>query len=99
MPYQATVYRVLIASPADVAEERKAIPEVVYRWNATHSADSLRVMLPVLWETHGVPSLGDRAQEIVNKQIVRDADILVGVFWTRLGTHTGVDESGTVEEN
>jgi KaiC/GvpD/RAD55 family RecA-like ATPase len=42
--------------------------------------------------------MGDRTQEIVNRQVVRDCDILIGVFWTRLGSPTGKAESGTVEE-
>ena len=42
--------------------------------------------------------MGERAQEIINKQLLRDADILVGVFWTRIGTPTGKAVSGTVEE-
>lgn len=51
-----------------------------------------------MWETHALPEMGDRPQVPINEQIVNDADILVGVFWTRLGTPTGREESGTVEE-
>jgi hypothetical protein len=42
--------------------------------------------------------MGDRPQAIINKQLGQQCDVLVGVFWTRLGTNTGVAESGTVEE-
>jgi hypothetical protein len=42
--------------------------------------------------------MGERAQEIINKQLVRDSDLLVGMFWTRIGTPTGEARSGTVEE-
>jgi len=31
-------------------------------------------------------------------QLVKSCDLLVGLFWTRVGTHTGVAEGGTVEE-
>src|SRR5207244_1785862 len=34
----------------------------------------------------------------VNKQIVARADALVAIFWMRLGTPTGIAESGTAEE-
>jgi hypothetical protein len=50
------------------------------------------------WETHISPELGERPQELINKRILKDCDLLVGVFWTRLGTPTGKAESGTVEE-
>lgn len=98
MSYQATVYRILIASPSDVTGERKAIPEVISSWNATHSEDYGVVLVPVMWETHSTPEMGDRPQAIINKQIVASCDFLIGAFWTRIGTHTGVAESGTVEE-
>lgn len=42
--------------------------------------------------------MGDRPQAIINKQVVRNCDMLVGAFWTRLGSPTGVEDSGTVEE-
>ena len=98
MPYQATVYMVLIASPRDVTEERKGITEVVYAWNAINSNDLGIVLLPVMWETHSAPEMGDRPQAIINRQLVKSCDILIGAFWTRIGTHTGKAESGTVEE-
>ena len=41
---------------------------------------------------------GVRPQEAINSQLVRTSDILVGMFWTKIGTDTGVAESGTVEE-
>lgn len=42
--------------------------------------------------------MGDHPQAIINRQIVDKSDILVGVFWTRLGTPTESAESGTAEE-
>jgi len=52
----------------------------------------------VLWETHSWPEMGDRAQAIINRQLVDDCDILIGIFWTRLGSPTGEFASGTAEE-
>ena len=99
MSYQATTYRTLIASPGDVAAERAAIPEVIHAWNAEHSLDNKVVLLPVGWERDAVPEMGDRPQAIINKQLVESCDVLIGAFWTRIGTHTGVAESGTVERS
>jgi hypothetical protein len=98
MPTKSETYRVLIASPSDLAEERQAATDAVYEWNAQHAAAEAVVLLPVKWETHAMPQSGVRPQEALNRQLVRDADILVGMFWTKLGTSTGVAESGTVEE-
>lgn len=98
MSYIARVIRVVIASPSDVAEERGVARDVILEWNAVNAEDRATVLLPILWETHAVPAMGERAQEVINKQLIRDADVLVGVFWTRIGTPTGVAPSGTVEE-
>jgi hypothetical protein len=91
MPRQATAYTVVIASPGDTETERKALAEVVHAWNATNSAATGIVLLPVSWEIHATPDIG-------HGQVTRDADMLVGVFWTRLGAPTGEAESRTIDE-
>ena len=42
--------------------------------------------------------MGATAQAIINNQVLDKCDLLVGVFWTRIGTATDNYESGTVEE-
>jgi hypothetical protein len=37
MPFTSETYRVLIASPSDLAEERHAAMEAVNDWNAQHA--------------------------------------------------------------
>jgi len=88
----------MIASPGDVASERSIIRETIYEWNAVHSQLRKIVLLPVGWESHSTPEMGGRPQEIINNQILDKCDLLVGVFWTRIGTSTGKHVSGTVEE-
>ena len=98
MPFKSQTYRVLIASPSDLAEERQAATDAVNDWNAQHAVAESVVLLAVKWETHAKPQAGVRPQEAINRQLVRDCDILIGMFWTKIGTSTGVAESGTVEE-
>jgi hypothetical protein len=99
MPFEATAYRVFIASPSDVVKERKLIPEVIATWNANNSINEKVVLLPIMWETHSVPELGDRAQAIISQQLdITNCDILIALFCARLGSDTGVEASGTVEE-
>lgn len=98
MAYKATVCNVMIASPSDVQEERDIARKVLWNWNSLHSERTGIVLLPVGWETHSAPAMGDRAQAIINKQVLQGCDLLIGIFWTRLGTRTGQEDSGTVEE-
>ena len=98
MAYQATILNVMIASPSDVAEERQLVRDAIYEWNAIHSKQFGVMLNPIGWETHVAPEMGSRPQEIINKRILENSDILIGIFWTRLGTETGEYVSGTVEE-
>jgi hypothetical protein len=98
MVFQADAVQVLIASPSDTQAEREVLRDVIADWNALNAAAYETVLLPVMWETHATPEMGDRPQAIINRQIVDDTDILLGTFWTRLGTPTGEAVSGTVEE-
>ena len=98
MGYTATVIEIMIASPSDVSKERNIIRDVISDWNATNARDRSVVLLPLSWETHTSPEMRDRPQEIINRQLLYDADLLVAVFWTRLGSPTGIAQSGTVEE-
>lgn len=98
MPYQARVFRVLIASPSDVQTEREIIARTLFQWNDEKSNDLNVVLLPLRWETNSSPDYGKHPQEILNEQLLGQCDILIGVFWTRLGTPTSQFVSGTVEE-
>lgn len=98
MAFESMVYQIMIASPSDVEEERKTIRETIYEWNTIYSYKTNKVLLPVGWETHSSPEMGPGPQEILNEQILKMSDLLVGVFWTRLGTPTESAASGTVEE-
>jgi hypothetical protein len=98
MPYTAAVVPVMIASPGDVSQYRGLTRDALHEWNYIHSSASSVVLMPVGWETHSSPELGSRAQELINDQVLEDCDLLIGIFWTRLGTPTGQAASGTVEE-
>lgn len=96
--YKANVYRVMIASPGDVPKEREIARELINEWNTLHSSHRNIVLIPLLWEYNTTPASGQRPQEIINDQLLQHADLLVGIFFTRIGSSTGKAISGTVEE-
>ena len=98
MPFDARVFQILIASPGDVQAERDTITEVIHEWNYLNSREKGIVLLPLRWETHSAPELNERPQVVINRQVVDQCDMAVGVFWTRMGTPTDVAASGTAEE-
>src|SRR3954467_2857956 len=98
MPYTAEILPVMIASPGDVAEERAIATDVIGLWNAVNSIATGTFLSAVRWETHAGAELSGRAQGIINERLLDHCDLLVGIFWTKLGTPTSEAESGTVEE-
>ena len=66
----------------------------------SHYAENMNVvLLPVRWERDAVPTYRESGpQDIINEQLVNKCDILIGVFWTKMGTPTLRHSSGTLEE-
>lgn len=98
MSFQATVFNVMVGSPSDTASAWTVISDLLARWNSMHSQEKQIVLLPMSYRTHSSPELGGRSQAIIDKQLIPQSDILIAVFWTRLGTPTGEADSGTIEE-
>ena|ERR1035437_5931950 len=98
MSFTANVLNVMIASPSDVAEERKIVTDEIHRWNAANASSRQLVLLPLKWETHTTPQMGGHPQTIVDTQILDDADIVIAISGTRIGSPTEEHVSGTVEE-
>ena len=48
------------------------------------------------WSTDSYPQSGDKPQELLNKQFVRECDAAIAIFWTKFGTPT--DRYGQVQK-
>ena len=92
-----TVLSVFVASPGEVADERRRLERVVDELNFVWSREyGLRLEL-VKWETHAYSNKGADAQDVINTQL-DEFDIFLGIMWKRFGEPTGRAESGTEEE-
>lgn len=98
MSFNAVVLSVFIASPGDVDVDRNTVEDTVRRWNADRARDSGVMLLPLRWEINAVSDLRIDAQTAINEQLVDRADIVIGLFHSRLGTRTARALSGTAEE-
>lgn len=90
------VVEVAIGSPNDVSSERDTIESCIRAWNAHHSDHYGVILQPVSWKIDVTPGQGDPERRIQDR--LGAADMLIAVFWTRLGTPTQKAQSGTVEE-
>lgn len=93
-----TFIRLFIASPGDVHQERDEACRMIHNWNAAHSMSRSVLIEPVRVETHSHAVQGGHPQDLINGQLLDRCDLLVAILWSRLGTPTNSDLSGTVQE-
>ena len=98
MSFDATVFKIMLASPSDVSAERATIVQTIHGWNDECTEDRNACLIPIRWEKHIAPELGGRPQGLINEHLVKECDILIAVFWGKFGSDTGKEPSGTVEE-
>lgn len=89
-----TVYKVFVASPGDVARERRIAKRIIEEVSRSFVASDVS-LVPCGWED--VPGALGRPQAGINP-LVDEATLLIGVLYCRYGSHTGIAESGTEEE-
>ncbi len=98
MAIQVKVIRVFVGSPAELAEERARLEEVVGELNLLWGNTlGLRLEL-VKWETHAYPGIGPDPQTVIDEEVGDEYDIFVGMLWTKFGTPTNDAASGTEHE-
>ena len=98
MKKEDRVLKVTLCCPGDVSKELKVAEKVINEWNQINWDATGCGLMTQHWRKSSVPDLGERAQRVIDRQLIDDSTIVVGIFWKRLGTPTGLAESGTVEE-
>ena len=91
MPTDLKLYRVFIASPGGLQDERKAFRDQLREYSDAEAKPRGMLFDPVGWED----TLGavGRPQSFINED-VRASDFLVLLLWDRWGSPTGKDSSG-----
>lgn len=92
-----TEFRLIIASPSDVYEERKAIFDAISELNLQLESQNYYVRA-LGWEEYVSPGIGDNPQAVINEQLFQSWDMLVAIFGAKLGSPSGAFRSGTLEE-
>jgi hypothetical protein len=71
----------------------------LHSWNSRRAEAEGVILLPRHWKSDAVPLLNsDGPQSVIDSQLVDDADIVIAVFDSRLGTGTPDAVSGTAHE-
>ncbi|HEY5592702.1 MAG TPA: DUF4062 domain-containing protein [Paludibacter sp.] len=97
MPEAITNYKLFLASPGDVANERDIVKKVISEFNAQYVRELKSTITIITWENSTHPAFGSYPQNVINQQI-GEYDIFVGILWSKFGTPTPSYGSGTEEE-
>ena len=93
-----TAYDLLISCPGDVGKYVDIVKECVDEFNRYIGRINDAMIVCKHWSTDSYAQSGDKPQELLNAQFVRDCDVAVALFWTRFGTPTDKYGSGSEEE-
>lgn len=93
-----TAYDLLISCPGDVEKYIEVVKECLEGFNTVIGRINNAEIVGRHWSTDSYAQSGDKPQELLNQQFVRDCDAAVAIFWTRFGTPTDKYGSGTEEE-
>src|SRR5687767_9263893 len=97
---QPRIFRVVVASPADVQTERDVLPSVIEEVNRGVAADRGLHLVLTRWETDVYPGFHAAGPQGLIDPIlnITDCDLLIGIFWKRFGTPTADSKTGTEHE-
>ena len=92
--YPARVLQVIITIPNDVPNTYfNNVVESINKWNLFNSETLKIILKPVRWETNVHTYVNNEEPE----QII-NTDLMIGIFWTRIGTPSKRYICGSVEE-
>jgi hypothetical protein len=92
--------RLILASPKDVRDERDELEAAVADINRGIAAEHGYHIDVHRWETDSYPQMHLQGPQglIDEKFQIHDSDVVVGIFWTRLGTRLPEGRTGTEHE-
>ena len=93
-----TAYDLLISCPGDVEKYIEVVKDCLDGFNTVIGRINNAEIIGRHWSTDSYAQSGDKPQELLNQQFIRDCDAAVAIFWTRFGTPTDKYGSGTEEE-
>lgn len=95
---QIQLIKLFISCPGDIKDEKDSIRLIVEEVNKTTGKQNSYIVECLNWTIDTYTQIGEDPQDVINRQLETEYDILVALLWQRLGTPTKRDKSGTVEE-
>lgn len=95
---QARIFKCFIASPGDTIAEREICDQVFAKLNSTIGQFLNFRIESKKWEKDARPGFGTDGQDVINKQLLKEYHLFIGIMWARFGAETPRAGSGTEEE-
>jgi hypothetical protein len=90
--------KIFISCPSDVKNEVDSIRLIIEEINKTDGEFNNYNLALINWKQDTYTAIGEDAQAVINDQVEKEYDVLVGLLWLKVGTPTKRDKSGTIEE-
>lgn len=92
-------YKIFLASPSDLLDERECINDVIAELNITYGTSNGIILELIKWESHSAPGITPiNVQDVITKDVGNNYDLFIGLLWMKFGTPTSNASSGTEEE-
>jgi hypothetical protein len=94
-----TVRKILVAAPSDVSAARQVVLESIQDWNLANERRGVSLEV-VRWEAAAGSGAADANAESILRKLAAQCELMVGVYWTRIGTAPGMPQGSlqAVEE-
>lgn len=97
MAQRFTHYDIVVSCPSDMNNERLTVQSAVQIFNEQNAQYHNLYFEVKYWSKDVLFTPGD-PQLVINKSIIRNADLIIALFGAKLGTPTERAASGTIEE-
>jgi hypothetical protein len=100
MPRPILLLRVVLASPGDVKAERDAVEEIIAEANRDTARPAELYLELARWETDARAGFHAGGPQGLIDPILKidECELVIGIFWSRLGTPTPDGKTGTEHE-
>ncbi len=95
---QVQLIKLFVSCPSDLKNEVDSIRLIIEEINKTSGKENSYTLELLYWKQDTYTQIGDDVQDVINRQLDSEYDIIVSLFWQRIGTPTKRDKSGTIEE-
>jgi hypothetical protein len=79
MKNNSSILKITLCGPGDVSREIRMAEEVIAEWNRTNWEATNCGLVSRHWRTSSSPDMAERGQRVIDRQLIDDSDLVVGI--------------------